>query len=133
MMRYAVRASVAAVTAMTLSATALAAFGGSPATSRQRMPLTPGAAGAITILQASIRTAPTQVMQPAPVPDAGITAPEAGGDALAAERSPSIEPYLFNPRNHFAGDGYAPGSSLENAQNNRETPAGGMNVLIPVR
>ncbi|WP_428392458.1 hypothetical protein [Lichenicoccus sp.] len=127
MMRPAIR--LAAAIALSAMALPVAALAGDPTSSPGKMSLTPGAGGGMTIVQA----AHAQAMRPAPVPDPDIDAPQAGADRLAEESSPTVEPYLFNPRNHFAGDGYEPGSSLENARNNRETPAGGMNVLIPVQ
>ena len=108
--------------------TASAASDGDTMSSRRKLPLSPGAGGGLTI----VTSAPADSMRPAPVPNPDIDAPQARADRLAAESSPSVEPTLFNTRAHFVGDGYEPGSSLENARNNRETPAGGMNVLIPM-
>ena len=73
-----------------------------------------------------------EVLRPAPLPDQDISAPGPSEDALAAQADPSVEPGIFNPKTHFAGDGYAPGSSIDADQNHRHSTGGGMNLSIPM-
>jgi len=74
---------------------------------------------------------PGNALRPAPLPDRDLAAPEGG--TLASQDEASVEPGLFNPQNHFSGDGYAPGSSIEADHNHRHSTGGGMNLSIPVQ
>ena len=73
------------------------------------------------------------VLRPAPLPDRDVSAPGPSSETLEAQASPSVAPDLFNPRAHIAGDGYAPGSSLDSDHNNRHSTGGGMSLSIPVQ
>ena len=76
------------------------------------------------VLQAHAET-----LLPAPVPNRDIGPPS---ETLSAQADPSLEPGVFNPRSHFAGDGYASGSNIEADQNHRHTLGAGMNLSVPV-
>ena len=73
-----------------------------------------------------------ETMRPAPLPDPDVQDPAARQDARSAQGDASLTPGIFNMRSHFAGDGYAPGSSLETDQNHRQTVGGGMNLQVPM-
>lgn len=79
-----------------------------------------------------VMQAHAQALLPAPLPDPDIGPPAPSSDALASEGDPSLQPNIFNPHDHFAGDGYAAGSNIEGDHNNRHTPGGGMSLSIPM-
>lgn len=87
------------------------------------------AAGTVGLVQ----EAHAETLRPAPLPDPDVTPPGPSSDTLASESDPSLGPGIFNPQSHFAGDGYEPGSSIDNDKNHRHTTGGGMNLSIPMQ
>ncbi len=71
-------------------------------------------------------------MRPAPLPDQDVDAPGPDTQTLAAQQQASLSPSVYGQTKHFSGDGFATGSNLENEQNNRRRPGGGMSLSIPV-
>ena len=80
------------------------------------------------VMQAHVET-----LRPAPLPDPDVSAPGVSGDALSAPGDASVAPGVFNPQSHFAGDGYASGSSIENDHAHRHSTGGGMSLSIPMQ
>ena len=128
-------------------ALASAAPGSTEAATPQRtitaIPLDSAAIGFGAVMQARAQTlrpappaGPGGRAPPAPpaarAPDQDVSAPGPSSDELAAEADPSVTPDLFNPKAHFAGDGYAAGSSIEGDQNHRHSTGGGMSLSIPM-
>lgn len=74
-----------------------------------------------------------ETLRPAPLPNPDVDAPGPDAQQLAAEDQASLHPSFYANTKHFAGDGYAPGSTLENDQNNRRKPGGGMSLSIPMQ
>ncbi len=74
-----------------------------------------------------------QTLRPAPLPDPDVSAPGMSGEALAAQGDASLAPGVFNPQSHFAGDGYAAGSSIETDHAHRHSTGGGMSLSIPMQ
>jgi hypothetical protein len=67
--------------------------------------------------------------QAAPVPDIDLSAP------AQAERNsgPQLSPDLFNQRAYNGGQGYTPGSTIENQQRQRQLPVPGFNLKMPLQ
>ena len=86
------------------------------------------ATGGGLVMQAHVQT-----LRPAPLPDPDVSAPGMSGDALAAQSDASLAPGVFNSQSHFAGDGYAAGSSIETDHAHRHTTGGGMSLSIPMQ
>ncbi len=80
-----------------------------------------------------VMQAHAETLRPAPLPDPDVSAPGMSGEALAAQGDASLAPGVFNPQSHFAGDGYAPGSSIETDHAHRHSTGGGMNLSIPMQ
>ncbi len=80
------------------------------------------------VMQAHVET-----LRPAPLPDPDVSAPGMSGAASTAQGDASLAPGVFNPQSHFAGDGYAPGSSIETDHAHRHSTGGGMSLSIPMQ
>ena len=91
------------------------------------VPLDGASAGGALVMQAH-----AQALLPAPLPDRDLSAPGPSQDSLAGQADPSLTPGFFNPSAHFAGDGYASGSSIENDHNHRHSTGGLMSLSIPM-
>ena len=75
-----------------------------------------------------------EVLRPAPVPDQDFDAPGPSRQTLAAQEQASVQPSFYSaPRQNFSGDGFAPGSTLNDDHANRSRPGGGMSLSIPVQ
>jgi hypothetical protein len=92
------------------------------------IPLDGAVMGGGLVMQAHAET-----LRPAPLPNPDVSAPGPSNDALASQADPSLSPDLFNPQSHFAGDGYAPGSSIETDHIHRHSTGGGMSLSIPMQ
>ena len=92
------------------------------------IPLDAAAGSDALVLQAHAVT-----LRPAPLPDPDVSAPGMSGGALEAQGDASLAPGVFNPQSHFAGDGYAPGSSIETDHAHRHSTGGGMSLSIPMQ
>ena len=103
-----------------------------PAETVAAIPLDAAASGLAQVMQAHAQVLREAPLRPAPLPDPDVSAPGPGSDALAAEEDASLEPGVFNPHGHFAGDGYEPGSSIEADKNHRHSTGGGVNLSIPM-
>ncbi len=119
-------AAGAALIAALLPLTARADPAPSPATAIA-IPIDDLSIGRPVVMQAHAET-----LRPAPLPDPDVSAPGPSSEALAAQADPSLQPGIFNPQAHFAGDGYAPGSSVETDHDHRHSTGGGMNLSIPM-
>ncbi|MCQ8278360.1 hypothetical protein NFI95_07835 [Acetobacteraceae bacterium KSS8] len=71
-------------------------------------------------------------MRPAPLPDEDVDAPGPDAQTLASQQQASLNPSFYSNKDHFSGDGFAPGSNLESDKNNRRRPGGGMSLSIPM-
>jgi hypothetical protein len=80
-----------------------------------------------------VRQAHVETLRPAPLPNPDVRDPGPSNETLAAQNDPSLAPDVFNPKSHFAGDGYEPGSSIENEHNHRHSTGGGMSLSIPMQ
>lgn len=100
---------------------------------RRPMPLARsiGFDGAVLRDEVTATPVPHSALRPAPLPDRDLADPS--GATLAAAGDASLTPGLFNPQSHFAGDGYAAGSSIDTDHNHRHSTGGGMNLSIPVQ
>ena len=92
------------------------------------IPLDAAVGGGGLVLQAHVET-----LRPAPLPDPDVSAPGMSGGALEAQGDASLAPGVFNAQSHFAGDGYAPGSSIETEHAHRHSTGGGMSLSIPMQ
>ncbi len=92
------------------------------------IPLDGAAAAGGLVMQAHVET-----LRPAPLPDPDVSAPGLSGGSLAAQGDASVSPGVFNSQSHFAGDGYAPGSSMETDHAHRHSTGGGMSLSIPMQ
>lgn len=66
--------------------------------------------------------------QAAPLPNPDITPPLGAGPT-----GPALAPAFFNRKTEFTGDGFAHGSSLDDAQKRKRTGAAGLNWSVPVK
>ena len=97
------------------------------------IPLDAAATGFGLVMPAHAEVLRETPLRPAPLPDPDVSPPGPSSAALSAQADPSLEPGIFNPRAHFAGDGYSAGSSIESDQNHRHSTGGGMNLSIPMQ
>jgi len=67
--------------------------------------------------------------EPAPMPDADIFAPIPHVDDPKAAR---VTPNLFRPKTQFRGDGYSPGSTVQESQERSLKPAPGISLKVPL-
>ena len=65
----------------------------------------------------------------APMPDLDLSAPE------QAQRNsgPQLSPDLFKQHGYNGGQGYTPGSTIENQQRQRQSPVPGFNLKMPLQ
>lgn len=74
-----------------------------------------------------------ETLRPAPLPDRDLDAPEASADTASARSDPTLTPGFISPSAHFAGDGYASGSSIEGDHSHRHSTGGLMSLSIPMQ
>jgi hypothetical protein len=67
--------------------------------------------------------------EPAPMPDADIFAPVPHIDDPKAAH---VTPSLFRPKTQFRGDGYSPGSTVQESQERTLKPAPGISLKVPL-
>jgi len=67
--------------------------------------------------------------EPAPMPDADIFAPIPRVDDPKAAH---VTPNLFRPKTQFRGDGYSPGSTVQESQERTLKPAPGISLKVPL-
>ena len=79
-----------------------------------------------------VMQAHAETLRPAPLPNRDFSLPTLSRDAIAAQTDPSLVPGFINPNSHFAGDGYAAGSSIEGDHNHRHSTGGLMSLSIPM-
>lgn len=79
-----------------------------------------------------VRQVHAQALKPAPLPNQDFDAPGPDAQTLAAQGQTSVSPSFYGGSKHFAGDGYAPGSTLDDRQNGHRA-GGGMSLSIPVQ
>ncbi|MBE7212215.1 MAG: hypothetical protein INR65_14430 [Gluconacetobacter diazotrophicus] len=82
---------------------------------------------------ARVVQAHAETLRPAPLPDPDVDAPGPDAAQIASQGEASLHPSFYSNSHHFAGDGFSPGSTLENEQNNRRKPGGGMSLSIPMQ
>jgi hypothetical protein len=70
---------------------------------------------------------PPSDFTPAPTPNTDVSAPRKSKQSKA-----ELAPDLFRPRNRYDGDGYLPGSTVDNEQRQRAKPIPGMNLSVPL-
>ena len=80
-----------------------------------------------TSLVAQEQKAPAPELVPAPVPDPDLQAPS--GETASA---PSLGPALLSRDSQFAGNGFSQASSLDHGTEEKEKPAAGFKVSVPV-
>ncbi|MCQ8241634.1 hypothetical protein [Rhizosaccharibacter radicis] len=81
-----------------------------------------------------VQEAHATTLRPAPLPDQDLDAPGLTSDELASQQEASLSPHVFAPvHQHFSGDGFANGASLDKDRANRSRPGGGMSLSIPVQ
>lgn len=78
-----------------------------------------------------VRQAHTQVLRPAPLPNEDFDAPGLSARAVAAQGQTTVNPSFYGGPKYFAGDGYSPGSTLDDRKNGHRAGAG-MSLSIPV-
>lgn len=78
-----------------------------------------------------VRQAHVQALRPAPLPDQDFDAPGLDARAIAAQGQTSVNPSFYGGAKYFAGDGYSPGSTLDDRKNGHSAGAG-MSLSIPV-
>jgi len=79
-----------------------------------------------------VRQANARTLRPAPLPNEDYDAPGLDAQALAAQGQTSVNPSFYGGPKHFAGDGYSPGSTLDDRKNGHRA-GGGMSLSIPVQ
>jgi hypothetical protein len=72
---------------------------------------------------------PAGTLAPAPIPNQDIDAPV----ARAAPREPRLEPAFFSRKAEFEGDGFSAGSNLDYNTEDKDKPAAGLNLSVPVK
>ncbi len=84
--------------------------------------------------RALVVQADARALRPAPVPDQDFDAPGPSRQTLAAQDQARLQPSLYSAaRQGFSGDGFAPGSTLDDDHANRRRPGGGMSLSIPMQ
>lgn len=74
-----------------------------------------------------------QRLRPAPLPDPDYEAPGPDSQALAAQGATSVRPSFYSAAQHFSGDGFASGSTLDEDRAAHHHTGGGMSLSIPVQ
>ena len=85
-----------------------------------------GSTGALVI------QAHAQTLRPAPLPNEDFDEPGLSPQALAAQDQASVGPSFYGAAKPFSGDGYAPGSTIDDRTSHRHN-GGGMSLSIPVQ
>jgi hypothetical protein len=84
-------------------------------------------------MPAMVVQAHAQALRPAPLPDQDMDAPGLSADEVASQQQASLNPHVFAPvGQHFSGDGFSQGASLDKDRVNRSRPGGGMSLSIPM-
>lgn len=78
-----------------------------------------------------VRQAHVQALRPAPLPNVDVDEPGMDAQALAAQGQTSVNPSFYGGAKRFAGDGYSPGSTLDDRKYGHDA-GGGMSLSIPV-
>ena len=79
-----------------------------------------------------VTQAHAQTLRPAPMPDQDFDGPGLNAEAIAAQNQTHVQPSFYSRGKHFAGDGFADGSTLDGNRANRAKPGGGMSLSIPM-
>lgn len=79
-----------------------------------------------------VRQAHAQTLAPAPLPNQDFDAPGLDAGTLAAQGQTTVNPSFYSGAKPFAGDGYSPGSTLDDRQNSHRA-GGGMSLSIPMQ
>lgn len=74
-----------------------------------------------------------QRLRPAPLPDPDYDAPGPDSQAVAAQGATSVRPSFYSAAQHFSGDGFASGSTLDEDRAAHHHAGGGMSLSIPVQ
>ena len=74
-------------------------------------------------------TASQAMFEAAPVPNRTLDAPDSAGSAPTTQLAPA----LLSEKAAFAGDGFSGGSSQEQATTDRQHPAAGLSLSVPVK
>ncbi len=74
-------------------------------------------------------TAAAPGFTPAPTPNRDAEGPQAPRQSM----NPTLRPDLFSRKEQYRGDGFAPNSTAQTAEEKRFQPAAGLNLTMPIQ